>query len=299
MRLQSAMEYLNLLGKGSSKLQSAMEYLMTYGWAILIIAVVLGVLYYLGIFNSANLAPRLQPGSCHVARTAAGVQNFGVCAGLPEFVGQFNGQSSDVAIPSSASLNLTTSLTISAWIYMNSIGSNQNIIQKWVNTYNLVISPSNQLRLELTQTGGTPITDLFSTSTLQAGQWYYVVGTYNSSLSSNNMNLYINGVLVGSKNLNPTLNIDASPLYIGTQGGGNFYFGGAISNVQVYNASLSAAEVKALYMEGIGGAPITPQNVVGWWPLNGDANDYSGNNNNGQSTNVQYTNTWLSTYSAP
>jgi hypothetical protein len=33
------------------RLQSAMEYLMTYGWAILIIAVVLGVLYSLGIFN--------------------------------------------------------------------------------------------------------------------------------------------------------------------------------------------------------------------------------------------------------
>ena len=36
------------------KSQSAMEYLMTYGWAILIIAVVLGALYSLGIFNGAN-----------------------------------------------------------------------------------------------------------------------------------------------------------------------------------------------------------------------------------------------------
>ncbi len=40
-------------GVGKFRLQSAMEYLMTYGWAILIIAVVLGVLYYLGIFNGA------------------------------------------------------------------------------------------------------------------------------------------------------------------------------------------------------------------------------------------------------
>ncbi len=30
-----------------------MEYLMTYGWAILIIAIVLGVLYYLGVFSGA------------------------------------------------------------------------------------------------------------------------------------------------------------------------------------------------------------------------------------------------------
>ncbi|HVA82902.1 MAG TPA: hypothetical protein VNF06_01935, partial [Candidatus Aquilonibacter sp.] len=34
--------------------QSAMEYLMTYGWAILVIAVVLGALYQLGIFGTST-----------------------------------------------------------------------------------------------------------------------------------------------------------------------------------------------------------------------------------------------------
>jgi len=37
------------------KAQSAMEYLMTYGWAILIIAVVLGALFSLGVFSGASL----------------------------------------------------------------------------------------------------------------------------------------------------------------------------------------------------------------------------------------------------
>lgn len=36
------------------KAQSAMEYLMTYGWAIVIIAVVLGALYTLGVFNAGG-----------------------------------------------------------------------------------------------------------------------------------------------------------------------------------------------------------------------------------------------------
>ncbi len=35
-----------------------MEYLMTYGWAILIIAVVLAALFELGVFNGSNLAPQ-------------------------------------------------------------------------------------------------------------------------------------------------------------------------------------------------------------------------------------------------
>ena len=37
------------------KAQSAMEYLMTYGWAILIIAVVLGALFSLGVFSGSNI----------------------------------------------------------------------------------------------------------------------------------------------------------------------------------------------------------------------------------------------------
>ncbi len=40
------------------KAQSAMEYLMTYGWAILIIAVVLAALFELGVFNGSNLSPQ-------------------------------------------------------------------------------------------------------------------------------------------------------------------------------------------------------------------------------------------------
>ena len=43
---------------GDMKAQSAMEYLMTYGWAILIIAVVLAALFELGVFNGSNLAPQ-------------------------------------------------------------------------------------------------------------------------------------------------------------------------------------------------------------------------------------------------
>jgi hypothetical protein len=37
--------------------QTAMEYLMTYGWAILVIMVVLAVLFYLGILNPKSMAP--------------------------------------------------------------------------------------------------------------------------------------------------------------------------------------------------------------------------------------------------
>ena len=74
---------------------------------------------------------------------------------------------------------------------------------------------------------------------------------------------------------------------------------GSIANVQIYNTSMSANDINTLYNEGIGGAPIDLQNLVGWWPLNGNANDYSGNQNNGGATNVIYTTSWTNGYTAP
>ena len=38
------------------KLQSAMEYLLTYGWALVVISVVLGVLYSMGLFSTKSIA---------------------------------------------------------------------------------------------------------------------------------------------------------------------------------------------------------------------------------------------------
>lgn len=43
-----------LFGGKNAKAQSAMEYLMTYGWAILIIAIVLAALFALGVFSSGS-----------------------------------------------------------------------------------------------------------------------------------------------------------------------------------------------------------------------------------------------------
>ena len=58
----------------AERAQSAMEYLMTYGWAILIIAVVLGVLFQIGVFSGANLTPKAHAGACQVFRRLLALQ---------------------------------------------------------------------------------------------------------------------------------------------------------------------------------------------------------------------------------
>ena len=63
---------------------------------------------------------------------------------------------------------------------------------------------------------------------------------------------------------------------------------GKIANVQLYDTALSSTQIKTLYEEGYAGIPVTTNGLVAWLPLDGNANDYSGNNNNGIPTNVNW-----------
>ncbi|MDE1762608.1 MAG: hypothetical protein KGH78_05500, partial [Candidatus Micrarchaeota archaeon] len=58
-------------------------------------------------------------------------------------------------------------------------------------------------------------------------------------------------------------------------------YSGQLGNMQVYNSQLTANQVLQLYNQGISSLPLPNNALVGYWPLNGNANDYSGNGNNG------------------
>ena len=57
------------------KSQSALEYMMTYGWAILVIVIVAGVLYSLGIFSPSSSLSTTITGFSGLAVTQAGCVN--------------------------------------------------------------------------------------------------------------------------------------------------------------------------------------------------------------------------------
>ncbi len=289
--------------------QSAMEYLMTYGWAILIIAVVLAALFQLGVFSGGNLGSHATAGSCQVQKSTVGSSLVGECNGqLPEFVGQFNGQNSYISVPDSSSLfSNPNAVTVSVWIYLTTVFTNQyraiqgfsdccsagayDMYADWItgNPNGFEVVNSIGSRQVVVNVGATP-----------ANTWLNIIGIYSGSAGT--VSIYKNGVLEGTITGVPSGIITGSsnPMWIG--GGGAASWPGYIANLQIYNTSLSQQEVNAIYLGGIGGAPVRPQNLVGWWPLNGNANDYSGNNNNGQVVaGVTFSSSWLTTtgYTAP
>ncbi|MDE1851121.1 MAG: LamG domain-containing protein [Candidatus Micrarchaeota archaeon] len=288
-----------------ARLQSAMEYLMTYGWAILAIAIVMVSLYSLGIFNAGSLQPTATPGSCEVVRTAAQTSLAGQCNGLiPKYVGKFNGQGGYIDAGSSSSMTVSSSLTVSIWISPGNFVPRQMFVERWYTGTGSVFSVELENSLihfygstDGTYNGGCP--DLNVNASLPLNTFHSIIFVFDGGVRG----IYIDGVLKGSSSsCGSTLYHGSSQdnLRIGGMTSGSYAnVNGSMANVQVYNTSLDASTIKSLYQEGIGGVPIDIQHLVGWWPLNGNANDYSGNNNQGTPTSVVWNANWQSGYTAP
>ncbi len=295
------------------KLQSAMEYLMTYGWAILIIAVVLGALFQLGIFNASTFTPKAPPGSCHVFRpngpmTTSFINTQGICNGeLPQYVWSSTSTSQAItpAITLTVSNTLNQDFTVSAWLYIKNPVNTPNM-QPFFGLYTATSTIYFGQGPNGWYTGTSYAYDLNGygdgeIAKTSSYQWHNVVEQEKGFV----LTTYIDGVFASWDNSLPAADQKTiiNPLvYIGginTMYYGQRQFVGMMSNIQLYNTSLTTNEITALYNGGIGGAPIKLNNLVGWWPLNGDVKDYSGNNNNGVPSGVTFTSNWESGYSAP
>ena len=288
--------------------QSAMEYLMTYGWAILIIAVVLGALFELGVFSGTFFMPHVPPGSCHVfrpygPRTVGSINLEGECQGaLPQYVASIPNPIGSGRISPKSYISMpnptgfSNQFTASVWADILATGSGSD------NKQPIFSMDCGQIFEINYNSSGRGTFDVYSTSTgvssgpLKAsfGKWYNLIETYNSGT----LTFYVNGAYVNQTAVTGSLN-PSGGLNISNEGGCADALTGLVSNAQLYNTSLSANDAYALYSEGIGGAPINLENLVGWWPLNGNANDYSGNGENGEAVNVVYATNWESGYTQP
>ncbi|MCL5433553.1 MAG: LamG domain-containing protein [Candidatus Marsarchaeota archaeon] len=295
--------------KNKKSAQSAMEYLMTYGWAILIIAVVLVVLFHMGLFNT-NIGPKASPGSCKVIRPDGpgtipyiGLQGASCNGKLPQYVMEIveppvNGIPAYIKVQNNPALTITPeeNLTISSWVNIISTRSG------FINDFLDIGFDASYCEGEIRDSYGAFQMVRGSNQEMyfgpQLGKWYNYIGIYSYNGISGNVYLYVNGTYVGGGPAG-TCTATTRNVIIGEVGSIGALNETLISNVQIYNTSLSTNDIQALYQEGIGGAPIDLNHLAGWWPLNGNANDYSGNGNNGVPNNINFASSWQNGYTAP
>jgi fibronectin type 3 domain-containing protein len=154
----------------------------------------------------------------------------------------FNGTNNLVAINSSATLNVTTAMTLEAWINPAANQSGwRTIMQREVDAYFLNASnDSGALRPSGGGTLGGQVAWLSGPTANPVNIWTHVALTYDGAA----LRLYVNGVQAATLAATGAIETNSSPLRIGGNSPYGEYFNGRIDEVRVYNRALSATEIQ-------------------------------------------------------
>ncbi|MBK8552585.1 MAG: proprotein convertase P-domain-containing protein [Ignavibacteria bacterium] len=206
----------------------------------------------------------------------------------------FAGNSGSYAsIPNSASINITGSFSIEAWVNPSSLsGASKGIISKGG-----VLGTSLRYALRLNNTGsismltnGAPRLTSRVSTTLTVNTWTHIAGTYNSSTDA--FTIYINGladttaIVAGAA---PLTNTDS--LFIGISGAST-PFNGQLDEVRLWNRLLNATEVNRYMRTSLGTSGGIYSGLVmsiafqAENTFSNDFKDMSGNGNNANLRNV-------------
>ena len=159
----------------------------------------------------------------------------------------FDGADDFISMPNSESLQFTNSLTIEAWIRVNSFGSGSDvdiILRKGEgnpNDYQLAVN-DQKLALMIEENDGGGLNSSASLSTLT---WYYVVGTWDGATRK----VYIDGLENGSGSKSGSIVPDSRAIYVGGRSGTDLS-NGIIDEVRASDTSRNEAWIKASYESG-------------------------------------------------
>ena len=164
---------------------------------------------------------------------------------------RFDGLNDTVKVLDSASLDVSSKLTISAWFKLNDWNRQAVIARKSASYrfYNRDLgSGSGPYAMTLKLQGVTPGEANHAASNYSNGQWYYCVGTYDSAGGANNLKLYRNGVQVAATTASGSITVSADDLYFGSTDGIEDRFPGIIDEVRVCGVTRSADWIWACWL---------------------------------------------------
>jgi hypothetical protein len=186
-------------------------------------------------------------GAGTTASDVSGFVNSGTLGGATWIAGgkfggalSFNGFSSEVTAADAASLDLTSGMTVEAWVNPSAASSTwKAILHKNTDRYYLMAS---------SDTGGVPVIGAtfgsgnlngLGSQALPVGVWSHVAGTFDGS----RLRLYVNGSEVANVAQTTPLTTSNEILQIGADVyGENFH--GALDEIRIYNRALGAAELQ-------------------------------------------------------
>jgi hypothetical protein len=219
---------------------------------------------------------QLNEGAGTFAGDSSGFGNNGTVSGETTWVSghegmalNFTGNTGQVQVPSSASLEPQTGVSVAAWVkHAGSPGSYAYLVTKGVNgciaaSYGLYTGPNGGLQFYVSHNQGSVYMDSpDSGAGVWDGNWHLVVGTFDGTT----VRLYVDGHEVGSGSSFPgSLEYqlpNSNQLFIGNYPSSGTTckarsFTGAIDDVMIWNGALSSSQVSVL-LAPPGVTPVIP-----------------------------------------
>ncbi|TAL60043.1 MAG: hypothetical protein EPN88_16435, partial [Bacteroidetes bacterium] len=182
-------------------------------------------------------------------------------AGMVGQAFSFDGVDDYVEVSDSVSLDISSQITIDAWIYPTALGGRivDKITAGGADGY-LLDTSFGTLRLIIGNKG------ISGSTFLPLNTWTHVVGAYDGSA----LKVYINGVLDGTLSESPSIPANNLTLKIGADSNGSHVFKGLIDEVEIFNRALSSEEIAAIYAAGSAGKCMPRYSISGRVKTPGD-----------------------------
>jgi len=158
----------------------------------------------------------------------------------------FDGSDDYVNCGHKSSLNITNTITIEVWVFVNhSSGSGRKeLVNKKEGFGSLLLSNTpGSLTLQLYQDGA--FRNVTGTRTNFPSGWYHLVGTFNGTEGK----VYVNGEddTDTDNTLDQAIDSTNNDVLIGSYGNETNWLNGTIGIVRIYNKALTGEEIKILY----------------------------------------------------
>ena len=157
----------------------------------------------------------------------------------------FDGISNWVTVNASNSLDLTTGMTLEAWVYptVPPLTWTSVLIKEQPEINNLVwgLFASSPFNLPLFDVFTVSVHELYGPSPVPLNSWTHLAATYDTATGQT---LYVNGFPVANTSTTGSMITSIGPIRIGGNSIFGEYFGGTIDDVRIYNRALSQTEIQ-------------------------------------------------------
>jgi fibronectin type 3 domain-containing protein len=151
----------------------------------------------------------------------------------------FNGSGALVTINNATTLQLSTAMTLEAWVNPSTVSSAwRDVIFKADDNYYLEGTSMTSGRPAMG--GKFASSPLYGTTALAVNTWTHLAATYDGTTTR----LYVNGTQVASHAQTGPMASSTNPLQIGGDSLYGQFFQGTIDEVRIYNVALTAAQIQ-------------------------------------------------------